>query len=112
MAALSGRPFSSVRPAGSLSVEAAGGMGEHGIDLARVRGQVALGHRFVAVGARNIGEQFLEVGDVAIDGGAELRLAFVFPLDLVESLLAFQRVEATGEEIGRASCRARVCQYV
>lgn len=70
-------------------------MGKHRIDLAGIGGEVGLGDAPVAVGAGHVGEQLLEIGDVAVHGGAEFRFAFVFALDLVKRRLALQRVEAT-----------------
>ena len=38
-----------------LSVETTRGMGEHGVDLAGVRGEIGLRHHVVAIVARDIG---------------------------------------------------------
>lgn len=78
-------------------------MGEHGVDLARIRGQVGLGDSLVRVGAGDVGEQLFEIADIAIDGGAEFRLAVIFALDLIEGLLALQRVEAAGKDVALAT---------
>ncbi|TAZ14767.1 hypothetical protein ELH81_12195 [Rhizobium leguminosarum] len=78
-------------------------MSEHRVDLARIRGEVGLRHRPVRVGAGDVGEQLFEITDVAVDGGAELRFAVIFALDLVEGLLALQRVEAAGEDVALAA---------
>ena len=78
-------------------------MRQHRINLAGVRCQVALRQRLVAVVAGDVGEQFFEVGDVAVDGGAEFRLSVIFALDIVKGLLALQRIEATGEDVALAA---------
>ena len=78
-------------------------MCQHGVDLAGIRGEIGLRDGAVAIGAGNVGEQFFEIGDVTIDGGSEFRLAVILALDLVESLLAFQRVETAGEDIPLAT---------
>ena len=46
-------------------------MGEHGVDLAGVRGQVGLRHDVVAVVAGDVLEQLLEIVAVAVDRGVE-----------------------------------------
>ena len=78
-------------------------MREHRVDLARVRRQVGLGDRLVAIGAGDVCQKLFEIGDVAIDGDAEFRLAVILALDLVEGLLALQGVEATGEDVAFAT---------
>src|SRR6478609_654209 len=78
-------------------------MSKHRIDLAGVRGQVGLRYRAVRIGTGDIGEQLFEIADVAVDSGAEFRFAVILALDLVEGLLAFQRVEATGEDVALAA---------
>ena len=78
-------------------------MCQHRVDLAGVGRQVALRHYLVAIVAGDVAEQLFKVGDIAVDGGAELRFAVVFALDLVEGLLALQRVEAAGEDVALAA---------
>ncbi len=63
-------------------------MRQHGVDLAGVGGEVALRQRLVAVVAGHVVQELFEIADIAVDGGAELRLAVIFALDLVEGLLA------------------------
>jgi len=74
-------------------------MCQHGIDLAGVGGEIGLRDGAVAIGAGDVGKQLFEIGDVAIDRGAEFRLAIILALDLVERLLALERVETAGEDI-------------
>ena len=80
-------------------IETSAGVGEHRIDLAGVRGEIGAAGGAVAVGAGHLGQQLLEIGDVAVDGGAELVVALIFLADLVEGLLALQGIEPPGEEV-------------
>ena len=89
-----------IRP--SIS-QAAAGMRQHGVDLAGVRGQVGLRHDVVAVVAGDILEQPLEILAVAVDGGLELAVGLILAADLVEGLLALQRVEPAGEDVPLAA---------
>jgi len=78
-------------------------MGQHGIDLTGVRGEVGLGDRLVTICLGNVRQQLFEISDIAIHGGAEFRFAVVFALDFVKGLLTLQRVETAGEHIALAA---------
>ena len=77
-------------------------MGEHGVDLARIRRQIGLRHHIVAVVARNVLQQLLEIVAVAVDGSAEFAIRLIFAADVVEGLLAFQRIEPAREDVALA----------
>src|SRR5262245_60617189 len=79
---------------------------EHRVDLAGVRGQVGLRHDVVAVAARNVLEQLLEILAIAVDGLTEFGVVLVLAADVVESLLTLQRVETTGEDVALAAAIA------
>src|SRR5947207_2398704 len=67
----------SVFGASRASLEAAGGVGEHGVDLAGLRGQIRARHHRAAVVARDVIEQPLELADVAVDRLLELAVAAI-----------------------------------
>ena len=69
-------------------------MREQGIDQPGLGGEVAAQHRRPALVARDLVEQALELGDVAVDGLLEIAVGAVFACDFVERLL------------GRPGCRA------
>ena len=69
-------------------VEATTRMGEHCINFASIRNEVGVAGIGVLAISFRLGEQLLKIGDVAVDRRAELLVAFVLPLDLVEGLLA------------------------
>src|SRR4051812_6869530 len=70
------------------SVEAAGRVRQHGVDLAGFRGEVRARHHLTAVVARHLLEQPLELADIAVHRLLELAVGAVFATDLVERLLA------------------------
>ncbi len=74
-------------------------MRQHGVDLAGFRGEIGPGERPVAVVAADFSDQPLELLDIAVDRLLELRLAPIFPADLVEGLLALHRVEPPREHV-------------
>ena len=78
-------------------------MGKHRVDLAGIRRQVGLRHDVVAVVAGDVLEQLLEIVAVAVDRGAEFGVALILAADLVEGLLALQRVEAAREDVAFAA---------
>src|SRR5215472_18251034 len=95
--ALRARP--SVRATRARSVEASGRVGQHGVDLAGLRREIAARHHVTAVVARDFVEQPLEFVDIAVDRLLELAIGAIALGDLVERLLALQRIEPLGEDI-------------
>src|SRR6516164_2186787 len=85
------------------SVEAAGGVGEHGVDLARLRGEVAARQHLAAVVARHLVEQPLELADVAVDGAPEIAVGPIALADFLERLLALHGVELAREYVALAA---------
>ena len=81
-------------------------MGQHRVDLPGIGGEVGLGHDVVAVVAGDVLEQLLEVVAIAVDRCAELGVVLVLAADLVEGLLALQRVEAAREDVAFAAAIA------
>src|SRR6266404_3204731 len=81
------------------SVETAGGVGEHGVDLARVRGEIASRQHLAAVVARHLVEQPLELADVAVDGAPEIAIGPIALADFLERLLALHGVELAREYV-------------
>jgi len=78
-------------------------MSEHRVDLAGLRRQIRPRHHLTAVVARHIFEQPLELGDVAVDRLLELAVGAILGADLVERLLALQRVKPLGEHVAFAA---------
>jgi len=72
-------------------------MGQHRVDLAGVGDEVGVAGRRILPG--RLGEEALEIAEIAIDGRAELRLLLILAPDLVEGLLALQRVEPPREDV-------------
>ena len=72
-------------------------MGQHGIDLACVGGEIVHRGRTIPVLAGDIIQNALIVSDIAIDRGAEIIVALVTHAYILKGLLTFQGVEATGE---------------
>src|SRR6202049_2953776 len=68
-------------------------MREQGVDQPGLRGEVAAQHRGPAFVARDLVEQALELGDVAVHRLLEVAVGAVFAGDLVERLLAGWRIE-------------------
>src|SRR5262249_54091066 len=85
------------------SVEASGRMGEHGIDLARLRHEIGAREHLSAIFARDFLEQPLEVSNVAIDGALEVAFAAIALADLLERLLALHGVELAREHVALAA---------
>src|SRR6266446_9714113 len=79
------------------SVETAGGVGEHGVDLARRRGEIGARQHLAAVVARDFLEQPLELADIAVDGALEIAIAAVALADFLERLLPLHGVELARE---------------
>src|SRR4029078_8677390 len=80
------------------SIETAGRVRKHRVDLARFRREVGAGHDLAAVGARHFLEQSLEFRNVAVDRLLELAVGTILLSDIVERLLTLQRVEPAGEK--------------
>src|SRR5437588_11914323 len=83
--------------------EAAGRVGEHGIDLARLRGEIGARNRLAAVIARDLLQEALELGDVAVDRLLELAVAAVLAADFLERALALHGVELAREHVALAA---------
>jgi hypothetical protein len=56
-------------------------MREKEIDASRLRGQIVLQHASLGIARLGLAEQALEIGDVTVDGKAELVLAAVAARD-------------------------------
>src|SRR3954462_7986128 len=80
-------------------LEPARSMSEQRVDLARLRSQVGADHRAVAIIARHIGQQPLELLRIAVDRLPELGVGCIAPADLVEGLLTLWRVETPREGV-------------
>ena len=78
-------------------------MGEHGIDLARFRGEISARHHLTAIVARDLFEQPLELVDVTVDCLLELAIGAIALADVVKGALTLQRVEATGKDVALAA---------
>src|SRR5262249_44786570 len=78
-------------------------VGQHGVDLAGLRGEVGARHDRAAVVLRNVVEQPLELGDVAVDRLFELAVGAVALADLLEGALPLHGVEALGEDVAFAA---------
>src|SRR5436305_9848304 len=89
--------------ASTVLLEPARRVGQHGVDLAGIRGEIAAGRRLAALIRRNLVEQPLELHDVAVDGRLELAVATIAVADLLECLLALHRVEAAREHVALAA---------
>src|SRR5260370_40212019 len=89
--------------AGRPLLEAAGGVGQHGVALAGLRGEIGARHPRAAVVARDVLEQPLELADVAVDRLLEIAVAAIALADLVEGLLPLHRIEPLGEHVAFAA---------
>src|SRR5262249_23391041 len=85
------------------SVETAGRVGEHGVDFARLRGEIGARQHLAAVVARDFLEQPLELADIAVDGALEIAVAAVALADFLERLLAVHGVELAREHVAFAA---------
>src|SRR5262249_56025702 len=85
------------------SVETAGRVGEHGVDLAGLRGEIGARQHLAAVVARDFLEQPLELADIAVDGTLEIAVAAVAFADFLERLLALHGVELAREHVAFAA---------
>ena len=96
------------------SVEPAGRMRQHGVDLAGFRGEIGARHHLTAVVPRNLVEQTFELADVAVDRLLELAVRTILLADIVEGLLALQCIEPAGENVALTALVAipQVCSRV
>src|ERR1700751_724950 len=78
-------------------------MCEQGVDQTRLRREVAAQRLRAAILARDLVEEALELGDVAVDRLLEAAVGAVLAGDLVEGLLAGGRIEALGEGLTLAA---------
>src|SRR3977135_4409558 len=78
-------------------------MREQGVDRAGLRGEVAAQRLRSAVFARDLVEQALELGDVAVDRLLEAAVGAILAGDFVKGLLAGRRVRPLGEGLALAA---------
>src|SRR5580704_9375004 len=78
-------------------------MREQGVDEARLRGEVVAQRLGPAILARDLVEEALELGDVAVNRLLEAAIGAVLAGDLVKGLLAGRRIEALGERLALAT---------
>ena len=81
-------------------------MREQEVDAARLGGQVVLQHPPIGIGLLGFAKQPLEIGDVAVDGDAEIAFAAVSAGDLVEGGLSVQIVDVPSEDAALAGPEA------
>ncbi len=81
-------------------------MGEHRVDLARLRGEIALRQRAVRIVAADFRQKPLEFLDVAVDSLAEGVVGAIAPANFVVGLLALRGVEAAAEDVPLAAPEA------
>src|SRR5438445_5802697 len=79
------------------------GVGEQGVDQARLRGEVGAQRLRAALVAGDFVEQALELGDVAVDRLLEAAVGAILSGDLVERLLTGRRVQPLGERLALAA---------
>src|SRR3546814_8333482 len=83
---------------------------EHPADIDRAAGPADADHRQPGSGAAALPASVLQSGSFAMSATKKLRLG---PLPKTENVkLTFACPASLKAEIGRASCRERVCQYV
>jgi hypothetical protein len=88
-----------VRTANAVLLEPLRGVREHGIDLPRLRGEIALRQRAIRIFAADFGEQPLELLYVAVDRFAERAIGAIAPADFLERFLALCGVEPAAEDV-------------
>src|SRR5215470_7343057 len=89
--------------AAKLLIEAAGRVRQHSVNLAGLRGEIGPRHHLAAIVARDLIEQALELGDVAVDRLRELAIGAIFAADLLERALTLHRIELAREHIALAA---------
>src|SRR5712692_200810 len=87
----------------SASVEPAGRVGQHGVDLAGLGGQISARHHLAAIVARDFLQKPLELADIAVDRLLELAIGAIALADLLERLLPGGRVEPLAEDVALAA---------
>src|SRR5262249_43776707 len=83
--------------------EAAGGVGEHGVDLARLRGEVGPRKHLAAAVARHLLEQPFELADIAVDAALEFAVGAITLADFLERFLALHGVKLAREHVALAA---------
>src|SRR5436190_633420 len=98
-------PTRRIRPTHSIRrlIEPSGGVGQHGVDLAGLRGEIGARQRLAAIVARDLLEQPLELADIAVDRAHEVAVGAVLAADLVERLLALHGVELARKHVAFAA---------
>src|SRR3978361_1963140 len=76
---------------------------KQGIDHPGLGGEVAAQHRWPAFVARDLIEQSLEFGDVAVDRLLEIPVGAIFAGDFIEGLLAGRRIKPLAERLALAA---------
>ena len=85
------------------SIETAGRVRKHRVDLARFRRKVGAGNDLAAIVARYLFEQPLKLRNVPVDRLLEFAVRAVLLADDVECLLTLQRIEPAGEHVAFAA---------
>src|SRR4029079_5024153 len=83
----------------AASIETAGRVRKHRVDLARFRREVGAGHDLAASVARDLLEAPITIRTVAIDRLLEFAVRAVLLADVVECLLTLQRIKPAGEHV-------------
>lgn len=78
-------------------------MRQQGVDLARFRDEIVLCLRIVGITAADVANEALEIVDIAINRGAKFVVTAVFAADVIETLLALQRIEVAREHFAFAT---------
>src|SRR5271165_1294879 len=93
-----------IRPLSSVLhlIESPGGMSEHGVNLAGLRGEIGACHDLAAVITRDLLEQALELADIAVDRPHEVAVTAVLAADLLECFLSLIGIELAREHVAFA----------
>src|SRR5579862_9707631 len=94
---------SDICPPTSVLIEPSRRVSEHRVDLAGLRREIGACNQLPAIVTRDLVEQALELGNIAVDRLHELAIAAVFPADLVEGALALHRVQLAREHVALAA---------
>src|SRR5262249_9858455 len=86
-----------------LLVEPAGRMGQHGVDLPGVRGEICTRYHLLTVVLPDFAEKSFELPDIPIDGLPELAIGFVALAHLVERLSALHGIEPPCKHVALAA---------
>src|SRR3977135_2419711 len=79
---------------------------KQGIDHPGLGGEVTAQHRWPAFVARDLIEQSLEFGDVAVDRLLEIPVGAIFAGDFIKGLLAGRRIKPLAERLALAALTA------